>query len=193
MGIDQSTLSPELQRKLTFAGTNSSAFKTGSESLLELMDLAVDAKQVERVTERIGHERCAERDAAVEQYQSLPLVKRKDKPADVTAPELAVVMVDGGRVQIRNEEDKDAKEKTAAAAEAENSALPPDEQHRGTHWREDKIGVLMTMKSVASTSDPCPEVPSAFVDPTRITKLTRELKTKKSASVTEAKQVDASR
>ena len=155
------------------------------------MDLAVDAKQVERVTERIGHERCAERDAAVEQYQSLPLVKRKDKPADVTAPELAVVMVDGGRVQIRNEEDKDAKEKTAAAAEAENSALPPDEQHRGTHWREDKIGVLMTMKSEESTSDPCPEVPSAFVDPTRITKLTRALKTKKSASVTEAKQESA--
>jgi hypothetical protein len=37
------------------------------------------------------------------------------------------------------------------------------------------------MTSQPQTSDPCPEVPSAFVDPTRIAKLARELKTKKAA------------
>jgi hypothetical protein len=36
----------------------------------------------------------------------------------------------------------------------------------------------MTMTSVESTSDPCPEIPKQFVDPTRIVKLARELKTK---------------
>ena len=59
--------------------------------------------------------------------------------------------------------------------------MPPDEKHRGTHWREDKIGLLMTMTSKAQECDPCPEVPAAFVDPTRIATLARELKTKKSA------------
>jgi hypothetical protein len=61
--------------------------------------------------------------------------------------------------------------------------LPADDQHRGTHWREDKIGLLMTMTSQERASDPCPEVPAAFVDPTRIAKLAQELKTKKSANV----------
>jgi len=46
-----------------------------------------------------------------------------------------------------------------------------------------RSGCLMTMTSEEKTSDPCPKVPEAFVDPTRIVKLTRELKTKKSASV----------
>jgi hypothetical protein len=66
--------------------------------------------------------------------------------------------------------------------------LPADEQHRSKFWREDKIGLLMTMTSQEQETDPCPEIPPAFVDPTRIVKLTRELKTKKSASVEENKQ-----
>ena len=73
-------------------------------------------------------------------------------------------------------------EPKASATEAEE-ALPADDGHKGKHWREDKIGLLMTMTSEEKTSDPCPEVLAAFVDPTRIAKLTRELKTKKSASV----------
>jgi hypothetical protein len=34
----------------------------------------------------------------------------------------------------------------------------------------------MTMTSEVSASDPCPEIPEQFVDPTRILKLARELK-----------------
>jgi hypothetical protein len=176
LGIDRTEWSPTLQRKIVRAGTKNASFAKGSEDLLDYLDLKVDAKQVERVTERIGAERCAQRDADVERYLSLPLTERKDKPEEVTAPDLAVVSVDGGRLQIR----RDAQ---AAAADAEGAeeALPPDDKHRGTHWREDKIGLLMTMTSEAQARDPCPQVPSAFVDPTRIAKLVRELKTKKSA------------
>jgi hypothetical protein len=50
-----------------------------------------------------------------------------------------------------------------------------EEPHQG-HWREDKIGVLMTMTSTVSTTDPCPKIPEHFVDPTRILKLVREIK-----------------
>jgi hypothetical protein len=142
---------------------------------LDYLQLKVDPKQVERVTERIGAERCAQRDADVEKYMSLPLVERKGKPADVTAPALAVVSVDGGRLQIRGG--------PKASATEEEEALPADDGHKGKHWREDKIGLLMTMTSEEKASDPCPEVLAAFVDPTRIAKLARELKTKKSAGV----------
>ena len=156
------------------AGTKNSSFAQGSEDLLDYLRLEVDTKQVERVTERIGAERCSQRDAEVERYSGLPLVERKDKPKDVTAPALAVVGVDGGRLQIRGE--------PKASANGEE-ALPADDGHKGKHWREDKIGLLMTMGSEERESDPCPEVPAGFVDPTRIAKLARELKTKKSARV----------
>jgi hypothetical protein len=173
LGIDRSGLSPTLQAKVVRAGTKNSSFAQGSDDLKDYLQLKIDPKQVERVTERIGAERCAQRDADVEKYMGLPLVERKAKPAEVTAPALAVVSVDGGRLQIRGE---------PKATEAEE-ALPADDGHKGKHWREDKIGLLMTMTSQEEASDPCPEVLPAFVDPTRIAKLARELKTKKSASV----------
>lgn len=166
------------------AGTKNTSFAAGSEDLLDYLHLQVDVKQVERMTERIGALRCAQRDAEVEQYMSLALTQRKDKPAGVQAPAVAAVSVDGGRLQIRDEHAAAAAVSGEAACVASGvETLPPDDKHRGTHWREDKIGLLMTMTSVEQTSDPCPEVPEVFVDPTRIAKLTRELKTKKSANV----------
>src|SRR5262249_38805939 len=76
LGIDQSEASPAVQRRLTYAGTVSRSFAEGSELLERLADVAVSAKQVERVTRRIGAERVAERDAQVAAYQALPLVEK---------------------------------------------------------------------------------------------------------------------
>jgi hypothetical protein len=70
---------------------------------------------------------------------------------------------------------------TPLSADDDSVATSADGQSRSTHWREDKIGLLTTMKSAAAAVDPCPTVPACFVDPTRILKLTRELKTKRSA------------
>jgi hypothetical protein len=179
-------LSPQLQQRVTYAGTNNTSFKQGSEDLARLFDFDINPKQVERVTRRIGQERRAARDEAVANYMNLPLVDRKDKPQGVETPQVAVIGVDGGRLQIRNDSwpsaSKEAKAATAQGQEQEEEALPPDDKHRGKHWREDKIGLLMTMTSEEHPSDPCPEVPQAFVDPLRIVKLTRELKVKKSAA-----------
>jgi hypothetical protein len=44
------------------------------------------------------------------------------------------------------------------------------------HWREDKVGLLMTMQSTVSETDPCPGLPESFVDATRIPRLVRALK-----------------
>src|SRR5438270_9127689 len=76
LGLDQAEASPAVQQKITYAGTVSRSFAEGSELLGRLADLAVSAKQVERLTRRIGAERVAERDADVAAYQALPLVAK---------------------------------------------------------------------------------------------------------------------
>jgi hypothetical protein len=167
LGIDRGEYSVAMLDKIVYAGVNNTSFAQGSQDLLKLAEVNVSAKQVERVCKRIGAERVAERDEAVATYQALPLTQRKEAPAGVPAPDLAVVGCDGGRLQIL--------ERSGAPVEAEEATAAEDGR-RGQHWREDKIGLLQTMHSVVAGSDPCPDIPEAFVDPTRILKLARELK-----------------
>ena len=167
LGIDRGEYSVAMLDKIVYAGVNNSSFEQGSKDLSKLAEVEVSAKQVERVCKRIGAERVDERNEAVEAYEALPLSERKATPAGVSAPELAVVGCDGGRLQILD--------RSGVQVEAEEASDAAD-GNRGKHWREDKIGVLQTMKSEVSASDPCPEIPECFVDPTRILKLARELK-----------------
>ncbi len=149
---------------------------------------------MERVTERIGRERLDQRDAAVQAFCELPVVE-KFAAAVAHPPDLAVVQMDGGRLQIRDEPSKEtapaavagpvdaAGVATAAEGQAESEptagGAEADPGTAGTcngHWREDKIGLLMTMTSAESTADSCPEIPENFVNPLRILKLARKLK-----------------
>jgi hypothetical protein len=100
LGIDPTGHRPAAQAKVVYAGINNTSYERGEADLRELAEIEVKAKPVRRVSKHIGHERCRERDEAVEHDQSLPLVKRKEAPAGVTPPDLAVVGVDGGRLQI---------------------------------------------------------------------------------------------
>jgi hypothetical protein len=61
-----------------------------------LAELQVSDKQIRCLCKTIGNERVAERDAAVAAYQAKPLSGRQQAPADVAAPDVAVVGVDGG-------------------------------------------------------------------------------------------------
>ena len=64
----------------------------------------------------------------------------------------------------------------AAAAMAAAGAEEEDEERRGRFWREDKIGLLLTMQSQESAQDPCPHIPKTFLHPARMSQLVRELK-----------------
>ena len=194
LGIDQSETSPAVQQKITHAGTVSRSFTEGSELLGRLADMSVSAKQVERVTRRIGAERVAERDAAVAAYQALPLVEKFAVPAGVTPPDLAVVMADGGRLQILDRAApvvaaSPAAEEPTAAVTAGSAAKDWDEEKVPSgHWREDKVGLLLMMHSEVSATDPCPDIPPSFVDASRIPELVRELsrQAKQSEDIAEA-------
>jgi hypothetical protein len=178
LGLDQGEVSAAILEKITYAGVVARSFRQASEVLEKLADLSIPEKQVERVTERIGAERAVERDAEVSAYQALSLSEKFAAPAGVTPPALAVVMVDGGRMQILDRRTKG--EKPAAGTASAGPAEPWDEDEgrdgKAGHWREDKVGLLLVMDSVASARDPCPAIPPSFVDPTRIPKLVGELK-----------------
>jgi hypothetical protein len=174
LGIDCGNYSPDVYRRIVYAGTQHPSFGQGSEALAELAGLTVSEKQVERLTKRIGLERVAERDRDVAAYLALPLMEKVASPIE-HPPDLAVVEMDGGRLQILDRRGTAAESSEAETAETEPDS-PRDESERSGHWREDKIGVVMTMTSPVSAEDPCPEIPEHFVDPTRILKLVREVK-----------------
>lgn len=182
------------------------SFATASAALWNLADLSISAKQIERVTQRIGSERVAERNAQIAAFQALPLPQKFDVPQAVTAPDLAVVMVDGGRMQILDRQATKATPSKPPAPAIPDAAASPDpiRASSGTlpalassegspaatepewdeeppvssgHWREDRMGLLLSMKSEVSTVDPCPEIPASFLDVVRIPKLARQLKT----------------
>jgi hypothetical protein len=169
-----------VQEKIAYAGSASRSHAAASQFLEKLAGLVVNEKQVERVTRAIGEERLAERSTAVQAFAELSLPQKFAVPAGIQAPELAVVMADGGRMQIldrsRGEATGDAAVTGAArAAGAEEDWEEEDCDAKG-HWREDKVGLLMTMQSTVSEVDPCPTIPESFVHATRIPRLVRELK-----------------
>jgi hypothetical protein len=146
--------------------------------LQRLARLDVPVKPVERLTRAIGSERVARRDEDVAAFTALPLATRFEAPAGVKPPDLAAVMVDGGRLQIRER-----------IAPADETADEPSEFEENPadckgFWREDKVGTLLEMTSEVHKADPCPEVPPGFLDVLRIPKLARELG--KTAARTEA-------
>lgn len=174
MAIDRAGQSPTVLRKVIYAGAYCGSFQKASDALWNLADLDVAAKQVERRTHQIGSERCVERDASASAYLALPLTDRKGTPPGTRAPEMAVVQMDGGRIQILD------RAKSAEAKESEAAAK------KGQHWREDKVGLLASMTSQPCVEDLCPEVPKHFVDPVRIPQLAQEIKSKSKSPGREA-------
>ncbi len=178
-----------MQRKVVFAGVAACSFAKGSELLDNLADLPAPTKQVERLTRAIGAERVEQRDRAVAAFEALPLVEKFKAPAGVAPPELAVIEVDGGRLQIRerhNQPDAAPAEETSAQAEEDF-----DEDPTKGFWREDKIGTLLAMQSEVSSIDPNPEIPPGFIDVLRIPTLARQIS--KVAAQQEGDQADPPR
>jgi hypothetical protein len=181
--------------KIVYAGGNNTSYQQAHGDLDQLAELDVTAKQVRRLCKRIGAERVAERDAAVVAYQALPLIERKSAPAGVQPKKVIAVGVDGGRLQIFDRlpgsttttaNPATAVTDPAAAAIVEEE----DDERRGQFWREDKIGVLLTLHSEVSADDPCPQIPKTFLNPTRISKLVRELKKRAPPQEEAAKATD---
>lgn len=176
LGIDLSEFSPGLLRKVISVGTRCRSFVEADDLLEELLGLALGPKQIERLIHRIGQERVDERDAFTQRFEELPLAEKFAVPPGVLPPDLGVIMTDGGRFQVRScpQGGVGASDAPASAEATKDEAAPA--QKKAGHWREDKIGLLLTMQSKASDRGPCPVIPRTFVDPKRISKLAREIR-----------------
>jgi hypothetical protein len=155
LGIDRAGFSPRAQQKIAHAGVNSVSYQQASRDLVELSELKVSAKRVERLVRKIGQERIDQRDSAVAAHERLPLMA-KDVIADPERPSPSVVMasMDGGRMQIRP---------------------GPSEPKQESHWRESKVAVLETYQSEVHQADPDPDVPRCFLDLRRTQEMVRGL------------------
>jgi hypothetical protein len=155
LGVDRSGFSPRVQQKIVHAGVNSVSYQQASRDLAELADLNVKPKPVERLVQTIGRERIDQRDAAVKSHQQLPLMaKEAVAHPKRSCPRVAMVSIDGGRIQIR----------------AEPSQPKPD-----SHWKESKVAVLETYQSTVQEADPDPHVPRCFLDLKRTKEMVRGL------------------
>jgi hypothetical protein len=142
--------SPELLKKIEYAGGNARSFEEAAASLERLAESSISGRHVERLTERLGTERAAERDKAAEAMR-----KRKLHAQYKEAPPVAVVMLDAGKAQFRQEE-----------------AGPGV---HGPRWGDTKVACCQTYSDVGYDNDPRPEPPAAFLDPPKVVRLCREM------------------
>lgn len=146
-------------RKVAYAGSQSASFSRATQDLAALAEMQISRERVQRWTKRVGNERVAEAQQQAESYQALTLPKQRQSPTD-QVPQVACVMVDGGRIQIRRRDD---------SVEDKNS------QSKG-HWRESLVGCCLSMTAGEYATDPCPTIPKTFVDLQRMGDLSREIK-----------------
>jgi len=125
------------------------------EGILKLAEQQVTATRIRRQVNDVGEARLAERERAVAQLKAIDLPIRRTGCEHQPAPEVAVVMMDGGRYQRRDH--FAARGETKTKAQGSSGAEPK------THWRETKVGCLLSMTSEVHAQDPCPEIPEEFV------------------------------
>ena len=110
---------------MVYAGTNATSFRQASEDLQEEAEMAISEQRIMRATKRIGEERIEQRESEIEAWEQLALPEQQGSPAE-QVPAVAVVEMDGGRLQIR---------------ERKPSA---EEEKHSSHWREMKVGCLLS-------------------------------------------------
>jgi hypothetical protein len=151
----RSTVTPKILQKMVWAGSNLGSYAMAEEAMRELGGVSVSLRRIRRVVSQVGNERVAERKAAVERFKEMDLPKQQIGSSAVDPPRIAVTMMDGGRYQRRDhfgEEDRPAREK---------------------HWREDKVGCLLSMSGVTRQSDPTPELPAWLATSSAVAELAK--------------------
>ena len=131
-----------LQRAV-WAGSNSGSYAVAEEAMRRLVGVNISAKRIRAMVQAAGDARLAERHEAVEQLRQMPPAKRRAGSAAGEPPSLAVTSVDGGRYQRRD-----------------RFGEKPQGERTAGHWRETKVGCLLSMHSTVHGSDPAPEFPA---------------------------------
>jgi hypothetical protein len=113
-------------------------------------DIPISGRHINRLTEEIGTELQQQRDRATDDY-----VHHRRSPPQQPVPAVAVIALDGGRIQTR----------------ASGQGVGVHEQQ----WKEDKVACLLAMEGPTFTDDPHPQPPRCFLDAPRVDELVRDI------------------
>jgi hypothetical protein len=168
--------SPAVEAKVVSAATRNRSYEEASADLRDLAELEISAKRCARMTQRIGQERLRQREARCEAFDERPLPEQKRglpnrAPANGWEGRVAAVIVDGGRMQVRDE----------------RWGTPKEPGERRNWWREPKIGCVTTFQSRACAEDPLPEIPACLLDPLFVIPRVLEMKRTRSGAGSEEK------
>ena len=152
--------SPSLLRKIVRQGGKAPSFREAADDLQELAQVTISPAQVRRLCQRIGQEWAQRHAQEVQAYQERQLPRGYQAP-----PKVASVMLDGGRYQVRAEDQ--GRGVTEAA------------------WKETKIACCQTLSSAERAQDPQPEPPRKFLEPTAVARLVSTMKARQSAGRSE--------
>ena len=137
----------------TRQASKAGSFKDASDDLRELAEVHISATHLHRIAGRIGQEWIEVREEDIAKFRNDELTCEYDK-----APKVAAVMLDGGRVQTRE---------ANCGRGVEDAA-----------WKEVKVACCLSLSSTAVGSDPQPEPPSKFLEPTKAARLAMEVKSR---------------
>jgi hypothetical protein len=145
--------SPAVLRLLVRQAGKSASFKEASEGVREPARIAISPHHLGTLAGRVGRDWAAARDRDVQAFQ-------KDERAATHAqpPQVATVMVDGGRAQTR----------------AGDGA--PGVTNPGRH--EAKVACCQALSSPVHAADPQPQPPSRFLDPIQAARLAAGMKSR---------------
>lgn len=133
-----------------YAGAHSTtSFEEAHQNLEVLAEISISDSHIQRLTSRIGTE------FSVEDNQFADLLEEVKEASDEQI-EVASISVDGGRVQIRQED---------CGAGVHNPA-----------WLETKVACMQILESKESREDPHPELPKIFLDKKSVKYMTEGLK-----------------
>ncbi len=144
----EDTVSPRVLAKMVYSGATAVSFAKASQDILHLTDLTISEERVRRACGHVGGDLINQQQRLQEAFQSKPLPEQSyGKPADVEPPEIACVMCDGGRYQL-----------------LDRSVVSPvcRSARKGKHWKESRIGLLMSMDGQQHESDPQPTLPPSL-------------------------------
>ena len=148
MRLGSHKFSPAILGKIVRAAARDGSFDAAAESLADLAEIRISGRQVGRIAHEVGEQLRHDRDQRVEEFQT-----KRAKPESPVAPRLAVVEIDGGRLQTRSEE----------------PGKGPGIHDPG--WREDKVADLLTMSTQSHDQDPHPELPRCFTKKREVVEL----------------------
>jgi hypothetical protein len=160
--------SPSLLRQIVRQGGKAPSFREAAEDLQDLAQVTISPAHVRRLCQRIGQEWAGQQEQEVQAYQQGQLPRGYQGP-----PKVAAVMLDGGRYQVRAE--GQGRGVTAAG------------------WKETKVACCQTLASPERATDPQPEPPRKFLQPTAVARLVATMKARQAAGRSEKPAAPARR